>query len=48
MVIDPASLLKEIEYVEAKGVSAANLHISDRAHVIMPYHKVLDLSLIHI
>lgn len=42
VVIDPASLLKEIEYVEAKGVSAANLHISDRAHVIMPYHKVLD------
>ena len=42
VVIDPGSLLKEIEYVRERGVSAENLHISDRAHIIMPYHRVLD------
>jgi len=42
VVIDPAVLLKEIEELGSKGVSAENLVISDRAHVIMPYHRELD------
>lgn len=42
VVIDPAVLLKEIDGLKEKGISADNLLISDRAHVIMPYHKELD------
>lgn len=43
VVIDPAALLHEIEQVEAAGVSVeGRLFISHQAHLIMPYHKVLD------
>ncbi len=42
VVIDPAGILKEIDDLVAKGISVDNLRISERAHVVMPYHKVLD------
>ena len=42
VVVDPKVLLKEIEVLESKGVSTKNLFISDRAHIIMPYHVVID------
>lgn len=42
VVIDPAVIINEIESLESRGVSAKNLRISDRAHVIMPYHRLLD------
>src|SRR2546426_774664 len=42
VVIDPAQLLKEIEETRAHGHSVENLRISDRAHVVMPYHKMID------
>lgn len=42
VVIDPAQLLKEIDETRARGHSVTNLRISDRAHIVMPYHKVLD------
>jgi adenylosuccinate synthase len=42
VVVDPAVLLKEMENLSQKGVSTERLLISDRAHVIMPYHKLLD------
>ena len=42
VVIDPPVLLKEIRNIKAKGVKPAALKISDRAHVIMPYHRLLD------
>lgn len=42
VVIDPKALLDEIAYLEDDGVSTEALTISDRAHLIMPYHKVLD------
>ncbi len=42
VVIDPEALIEEIEYLKERGVSAENLRISDRAHVIFPYHKELD------
>lgn len=41
-VINPAALLDEIAYIQENGFSTANLRISDRAHIIMPYHLVLD------
>ena len=42
VVIDPQALFEEINYLKDKGVSVHNLIISDRAHIIMPYHKVID------
>lgn len=42
MVINPAALVEELQYIRDNGFSTDNLRISDRAHVIMPYHLVLD------
>lgn len=42
MVVNPAALIEEINYIHDNGFSTNNLVISDRAHVIMPYHMVLD------
>ncbi|MEC3884293.1 adenylosuccinate synthase [Halobacillus litoralis] len=42
MVIDPKALLEELKYLHDKGVSTDNLRISNRAHVILPYHLKLD------
>lgn len=42
MVINPEALIDEINYIHENGFSTDNLKISDRAHVIMPYHLVLD------
>ncbi|MBE1443877.1 adenylosuccinate synthase [Paenibacillus sp. OAS669] len=42
MVINPGALLEEIAYIHENGFSTDNLKISDRAHVIMPYHLLLD------
>ena len=43
VVIDPLALLEEIEFLKSKGISVdGRLWISHRAHLIMPYHKLLD------
>lgn len=42
VVVDPAVLISELRSLNEKGVNTDNLLISDRSHVIMPYHKVLD------
>jgi len=42
VVVDPKALLEEIAYLEKEGVSVENLRISDRAHLIFPYHRELD------
>ncbi|MFD3271067.1 adenylosuccinate synthase [Paenibacillus dendritiformis] len=42
MVVNPKALIEEIGYIHDNGFSTDNLRISDRAHVIMPYHMVLD------
>jgi len=42
VVVEPGQLLKEIEEVRTRGHPAENLRISDRAQVVMPYHKILD------
>ncbi|MFC5450618.1 adenylosuccinate synthase [Paenibacillus aestuarii] len=42
MVINPAALIEEINYIHDNDFTTTNLKISDRAHVIMPYHLVLD------
>jgi adenylosuccinate synthase len=42
--VDPAQLLKEMDELEREGyaVDPGRLAISDRAHVVMPYHKIED------
>ena len=42
MVINPKSLVREIDYLHANGFSTDNLRVSDRSHLIMPYHLLLD------
>ena len=42
VVINPAVLLEEIDYLQKHGVDTNHLFISDRAHLIMPYHILLD------
>ncbi|MCX7970797.1 MAG: adenylosuccinate synthase [Negativicutes bacterium] len=42
VVVDPAALLLEIRGLEQRGGSAAGLRISDRAHLVMPWHQILD------
>ena len=43
LVIDPAALLSEIEALESAGVEvAANLFISNRAHVLFPAHRMME------
>ncbi len=49
VVIDPEALMTEIRMLESSGISLKNrLKISHNAHLIMPYHKLLDsLSEVH-
>jgi len=42
VVVDPEVLIKEINGLNEKGINTDGLLISDRAHVIMPYHRELD------
>jgi len=43
VVIDLAELIKEIEELEQLGITVDNhLHISDRAQLVMPWHKTFD------
>jgi len=43
VVVDPAALVAEIETLAKAGISVkGRLHISNRAHLIFPYHRELD------
>jgi adenylosuccinate synthase len=42
MVITPPALVDELEMLHGNGIAAQNLHISTNAHLVMPYHLVLD------
>jgi len=42
VVLDPGMLIQEIDDLESRGIPTSGLKISDRANVIMPYHKMLD------
>ncbi|RKD68105.1 adenylosuccinate synthetase [Sinobaca qinghaiensis] len=43
MVIDPKALVEELKYLHDRNVDTSNLRISNRAHVILPYHIKLDI-----
>jgi adenylosuccinate synthase len=42
VVIDPASLLEEIDGLKARGITCDNLKISPNAHLVMSYHRLQD------
>jgi adenylosuccinate synthase len=41
-VVNPTTLIEELEELEAKGVDTGNLFLSERAQMLMPYHRMLD------
>lgn len=42
VVVDPRAFLAELDHVHERGVRTDNLVVSERAHMVMPYHPVLD------
>ncbi|MFA6448916.1 MAG: adenylosuccinate synthase [bacterium] len=42
VVVDPKTLIDEMDQLMARGVCLDNLRISGNAHLVMPYHKTLD------
>ncbi|MBV8301965.1 MAG: adenylosuccinate synthase [Candidatus Dormibacteraeota bacterium] len=42
VVVDPRAFLQELDLHHADGIATDNLVISERAHMVMPYHPVLD------
>lgn len=42
VVFDPEGFLKEIDGLNIKGVDTSTIRISERAHVVFPYHKEID------
>lgn len=42
VAIDPEVLIDEIDTLESRGLSTKNLLISDRAQILMPYHRMQD------
>src|SRR5581483_11445901 len=42
VAVDPLGLLDELETLRAAGVDPESLMLSERAHLIMPYHRQLD------
>jgi adenylosuccinate synthase len=45
VVLDPMAFLKEVSALRANGVEVdGNLFVSNRAHVILPYHRMIELA----
>jgi adenylosuccinate synthase len=42
VVVDPRLVLDEMEHLSQRGISLDRLSISERAHIVMPYHPILD------
>ena len=42
VVLDPQVVLEEIDAMNARGIDTGSIRISNRAHVVMPYHKLID------
>ena len=40
MVINPKAMIEELEMLKQGGVVDYNLAVSDRAHVVLPYHRM--------
>ncbi len=42
VVVDPQCLLEEIDNMQKRGVDTSGIRVSNRAHVVMPWHKLFD------
>lgn len=42
VVVDPAALLQEIQGLRERGVVLDRFYVSERAHLVLPYHRLLD------
>ena len=42
LVVDPKLLIEEMNELKANGISTENLYISDKAHIVLPYHIEMD------
>ena len=42
MVIDPLALLNELRMLDRENISTKNILVSNRAHIVMPFHRDLD------
>ncbi len=42
VVVDPEGFLNELKKLKEEGINTGNIVISDRAHIVFPYHKVID------
>ena len=42
VVVDPQCLLEEIDNMQKRDVDTSNIRVSNRAHVVMPWHKLID------
>jgi adenylosuccinate synthase len=42
VVVDPAVLLEEVAGLEARGIDCSKLRVSGNAHLILPYHQLMD------
>lgn len=42
VVVDPQTLLEEIDSLKARGIETEGIRLSNRAHVVMPWHKLID------
>ncbi len=42
VVLDPKDFIGELDEMESRGISTANLKIDPRAHIVMPWHITLD------
>ncbi len=42
VVLDPKDFIGELDSLEARGISTANLKVDPRAHIVMPWHIALD------
>jgi len=46
VVVDPWTLIREVDELEARGIDVGRrLRVSDRAHVVLPHHKRMDVAL---
>ena len=42
VVVNPEVMLQEMDAMEARGIDVSGIRLSDRAHVVMPYHRLMD------
>ena len=42
VVVDPRLMLEEMDHLTERGISLERLRVSERAHVVLPYHPILD------